>query len=95
MGANRSFQRAADQPPDHGAADTDAVPVSDPGSALLRVAAPRQRPGAPRGHEPATWQAMVVTFVIVLIASLLMLEARRTYVFTSQARDGAVAVPPM
>jgi hypothetical protein len=38
---------------------------------------------------------MVVTFVIVLIASLLMLEARRTYVFTSHARDGAVAVPPM
>jgi hypothetical protein len=73
------------------AADTDAVPVSDHGSASLTVVAPRR-------DDHASWQAMAVTFVLVLIASLLMLEARRAYVFelvTSHARDGTVGVPPM
>jgi hypothetical protein len=78
-----------DQALNHAApADTDAVPVSGHGSALLMTAAPR--------HD-RTWRPIAVTFLLVLIASLLMLEARRTYVFeavTAQARDGTV-VPPM
>ena len=90
-GANRFFQRGVDQPLDDAAADTDAVPVSDHDSASLSVAALRR-------NDHASWQAMAVTFILVLIASLLMLEARRAYVcelVTSQARDGTVGVPPM
>lgn len=85
-----TLQGGADQPLDHAAAaDTDAVPVSAHGRAVLVVAAPR--------HD-ATPRSIAVTFFLVLIASLLMLEARRTYVFeaaTAQAGDGTVGVPPM
>lgn len=45
-----------------------------------------------------TTLGLVLTFTLVLIASLLMLEARHTYVFKLTAErnlEGIVAVPPM
>lgn len=42
--------------------------------------------------------AVLVTFLLILIAALLMLDARRGYVFEAVAQqhgEGAVAIPPM
>lgn len=84
----------------------NSFPASDPVSMVGTLIpgtrdehAPHGEPdGAPARYDThTTWRALMVTFVLVLIASLLMVEARHSYVFqlTAQHADGIVAVPPM